>query len=106
MLVRCVDPPTDPLPAGAVLLLARGPFTLADELALMREHAVDVLVTKDSGGRMTEAKLEAARELGIPVVLVRRPALPAGVPVVASVREARQWLLGEAPRAGSESMSP
>jgi precorrin-6A/cobalt-precorrin-6A reductase len=92
VLVRCVDPPTDPLPPGAVLLLARGPFSLADELALMREHAVDVVVTKDSGGHMTEAKLDAARELGIPVVLVRRPPLPAGVPVVTSVQEAVAWL--------------
>jgi precorrin-6A/cobalt-precorrin-6A reductase len=93
VLVRCVDPPTDPLPPGAVLLLARGPFSLADELALMREHAVDVVVTKDSGGHMTEAKLDAARELGIPVVLVRRPPLPAGVPVVTSVQEALAWLI-------------
>ncbi|WP_243469656.1 cobalt-precorrin-6A reductase [Klenkia marina] len=88
VLVRCVDPPTDPLPAGAVLLLARGPFTVDDELALMREHAVDVVVTKDSGGHMTAAKLVAARELGIPVVLVRRPPIPDGVLVVASVQEA------------------
>ena len=93
VLVRCVDPPTDPLPPGAVLLLARGPFSVADELALMREHGVDVVVTKDSGGHMTEAKLDAARELGIPVVLVRRPPLPAGVPVVTSVQEALACLL-------------
>ena len=92
VLVRCVDPPTDPLPAGAVLVLARGPFSVADELALMREHAVDVVVTKDSGGPMTAAKLVAARELGIPVVLVRRPPLPAGVAVVPTVEEALAWL--------------
>ncbi|SDF60022.1 cobalt-precorrin-6A reductase [Klenkia brasiliensis] len=92
VLVRCVDPPTEPLPPGATLVLARGPFTVADELALMREHAVDVVVSKDSGGHMTAAKLVAARELGIPVVLVRRPPLPAGVPVVGTVAEAAQWL--------------
>lgn len=92
VLVRCVDPPTVPLPAGATLVLARGPFTVADELALMREHAVDVVVTKDSGGHMTAAKLVAARELGTPVVLVRRPPLPAGVPVVGTVEEAAAWL--------------
>ena len=93
VLVRSVDPPDEPLPTGATLLLARGPFSVADELALMREHAVDVLVTKDSGGHMTAAKLTAARELGIPVVLVRRPPLPDGVPTVATVEEARAWVL-------------
>jgi precorrin-6A/cobalt-precorrin-6A reductase len=92
VLVRSVDPPDEPLPAGATLLLARGPFSVADELALMREHEVDVVVTKDSGGHMTEAKLTAARELGIPVVLVRRPPLPRGVPTVATVEEALAWL--------------
>src|SRR3954469_10351851 len=92
VLVRAVDPPDGPLPAGATLLLDRGPFSLADELALLREHAVDVVVTKDSGGHMTEAKLIAARELGLPVVLVRRPRLPDGVPTVATVEEALAWL--------------
>ena len=99
VLVRSVDPPDSPLPAGATLLLDRGPFHVADELALMREHAVDVVVTKDSGGQLTEAKLTAARELGIPVVLVRRPPLPDGVDVVATVEEAVAWLLGP-PAAG------
>jgi len=93
VLVRSVDPPDEPLPAGATLLLDRGPFSVADELALMREHAVDVVVTKDSGGQMTEAKLLAARELGIPVVLIRRPPLPAGVRTVATVAEALEWVL-------------
>jgi precorrin-6A/cobalt-precorrin-6A reductase len=93
VLVRSVDPPDEPLPAGATLVLARGPFSLADEVALMREHGVDVVVTKDSGGHMTEAKLTAARELGLPVVLVRRPALPAGVETVATVEEALSWVL-------------
>jgi len=93
VLVRSVDPPDEPLPAGATLLLDRGPFSVADELALMREHAVDVVVTKDSGGHLTEAKLTAARELGIPVVLVRRPPLPPGVQTVTTVEEALAWLL-------------
>ena len=92
VLVRSVDPPDEPLPVGATLLLDRGPFSLDDELALMRGHAVDVVVTKDSGGHMTEAKLVAARELGIPVVLVRRPPLPAGVVTVGTVAEALAWL--------------
>jgi precorrin-6A/cobalt-precorrin-6A reductase len=93
VLVRAVDPPDSPLPAGATLLLDRGPFSVADELALMREHAVDVVVTKDSGGHLTEAKLIAARELGLPVVLVRRPPLPPGVETVTTVDEALDWLL-------------
>ncbi len=92
VLVRAVDPPDAPLPAGTTLLLARGPFSVADELALMREHDVDVVVTKDSGGHLTEAKLTAARELGLPVVLVRRPPLPDGVTVVGTVTDALQWV--------------
>ncbi|OMQ13884.1 cobalt-precorrin-6A reductase, partial [Modestobacter sp. VKM Ac-2676] len=92
VLVRSVDPPDEPLPAGATLLLDRGPFSVADELALMREHVVDVVVTKDSGGHLTEAKLIAARQLGIPVVLIRRPPLPAGVETVATVEDAVAWV--------------
>ncbi|HEV7872453.1 MAG TPA: cobalt-precorrin-6A reductase [Modestobacter sp.] len=92
VLVRTVDPPDVPLPAGTALVLARGPFGVADELALMTEHAVDVVVTKDSGGALTEAKLTAARELGLPVVLVRRPPLPPGVVAVATVEDAVAWL--------------
>jgi precorrin-6A/cobalt-precorrin-6A reductase len=94
VLVRAVDPPDDPLPDGAVLLLARGPFTVDEEVALMRDHGVDVVVTKDSGGHMTEAKLLAARRLALPVVLVRRPPLPAGVEVVTTVDDAVRWISG------------
>ncbi|MGY1705895.1 cobalt-precorrin-6A reductase [Geodermatophilus sp. SYSU D00697] len=91
-LVRAVDPPAPPLPARTTVVLARGPFTVEEELALMREHAVEVVVTKDSGGGMTAAKLTAARELRLPVVVVRRPPVPPGVPVVATVEEALAWL--------------
>jgi precorrin-6A/cobalt-precorrin-6A reductase len=59
----------------------------------MRQHGIDVVVTKDSGGSMTAAKLTAARELGLPVVLVRRPSIPPGVPTVATVDEALAWVL-------------
>jgi precorrin-6A/cobalt-precorrin-6A reductase len=94
VLVRSVDPPEPPLPARTTVVLERGPFTVEEELTLMREHRVDVVVTKDSGGHLTEAKLVAARQLGIPVVVVRRPPLPSGVPVVATVEEALDWVTG------------
>jgi len=90
-LVRCVDAPEPPLPERMQLLLSRGPYILDGELELMREHRIDVLVTKDSGGPQTEAKLAAARALSIPVVVVRRPA-PPDVPVVATVDAALSWL--------------
>jgi precorrin-6A/cobalt-precorrin-6A reductase len=81
-VVRTVEPPEPPMPPDVELMLARGPFTPADESALLREHRIDVLVTKDSGGAATAAKLTAARELGLPVVVVQRPPLPDGVTVV------------------------
>ncbi|MFJ3771933.1 cobalt-precorrin-6A reductase [Streptomyces sp. NPDC090075] len=89
-VVRSVEPPEPPLPPHTEVLLARGPFTVADETALLRENLIDVLVTKDSGGAATAAKLTAARESGLPVVVVRRPPLPDGataVPDVAGVLE-------------------
>jgi precorrin-6A/cobalt-precorrin-6A reductase len=92
VLVRSVDPPGSSLPQRTTVVLARGPFTVDEELALLREHRVDVVVTKDSGGGMTSAKLAAARELGLPVVMVRRPPAPTGVPVVATVEEATAWV--------------
>lgn len=85
-LVRSVEAPEPPLPPHTDVLLARGPFTFDTERALLREHRIDVLVTKDSGGEATAAKLVAARELGLPVVVVRRPPLPEGVAAVPDVR--------------------
>ncbi len=76
-IVRTIDPPSD---IGALpdckLILARGPFALADELALMRGEGIEALVTKNSGGHATYAKIEAARMLGVGVVIVRRPDAP------------------------------
>jgi precorrin-6A/cobalt-precorrin-6A reductase len=91
-LVRCVDPP-DPrtLPADHELLIDRGPFGVAGELALIDRHALDVLVTKDSGGDMTESKLDAARARGLPVIVVARPPRPDGR-TVQSVERALAWL--------------
>lgn len=95
-VVRSVEPPGPPLPPGAEVLLARGPFTVDGEAALLREHRIDVLVTKDSGGAATAAKLTAARSLGLPVVVVRRPPLPEGVTAVPDVSAALS-LLGFGP---------
>lgn len=91
-LVRSVDPPEPPTPKRMRSLLDRGPFTLAGERALLREHRIDVLVTKDSGGDQTQAKLRAAGELGLPVVIRSRPDPPTGVPVEATVAGAARWL--------------
>jgi precorrin-6A/cobalt-precorrin-6A reductase len=97
-LARMVEPPEPPMPQRIEVLLSRGPFTVDGELSLMRSHEIDVLVTKDSGGSMTSAKLEAAARLEIPVVIVRRPPLPPAQ-VVATVDEAVTWL--ENPRTGA-----
>ena len=80
-VVRSVDPPPpDRLPPDATVIAARGPFALADEERLMRDHRIDTVVTKNSGGSATAAKLAAARNLGLPVVMVDRPP-PAGAAV-------------------------
>ena len=73
--VRCLDPQPDH--ARARILAARGPFTLEGERALFALQAFDVVVSKNSGGSATEAKLEVARERGLPVIMMRRPPLPA-----------------------------
>ncbi len=91
-LVRAVDPPGAPMPVQVTVLLDRGPYTVEGEQALMHEHGVSLLVTKDSGGTMTAAKLTAARALGLPVVVVERPALPPGVRAVQSVETVLAWL--------------
>ncbi|WP_069162573.1 cobalt-precorrin-6A reductase [Nocardia altamirensis] len=91
-LIRAIDPPDGPLPPQHELLLARGPFTVEDEARLLADRRIDVVVTKDSGGDQTDAKLTAARAAGLPVVMIDRPALPAGGVVVETVAETWKWL--------------
>jgi precorrin-6A/cobalt-precorrin-6A reductase len=92
-LIRAVTPP-DPsiLPRRHQLLLSRGPYRYEGEHALLQEHRIDALVTKNSGGEMTRAKLDAAAALGVPVVMVDRPPLPPGVTTVSTVDEAATWV--------------
>jgi precorrin-6A/cobalt-precorrin-6A reductase len=85
-LIRAITPPPPPLPRRHELLLERPPFTLDHELALLAR--VDTLVTKDSGGDRT--KLDAARALGVQVIVIERPEQPAGA--VATVEDAVAWI--------------
>lgn len=87
-IVRVVDPPDHPLPERWQVLRARGPYTEEGERALMESHSIDVLVTKDSGGALTWPKMAVATAAGIPVVVVRRPGPPPGVPVVSNATDA------------------
>jgi len=97
-LVRLVDPPRQPLPLRfCEVVVGRGPFTLAQEQHLIARHAVDVLVCKASGGAATEAKLVAAREYSLPVVMVRRPVAEPGE-AVETVEAALDWLAGVQPQ--------
>ena len=73
------------------VVLARGPFSVEDERALLCNERIDVLVTKASGGEATHAKILAARELGVPVIMLRRPPMPDG-PVAADVDGVMAWL--------------
>jgi len=90
-VVRSIDPPAGDLPPGAVVVLDRPPFTVEGERALLAEHRIDTLVTRNSGGAATAPKLAAAREAGVRVVMVERPDPPPG-PTVATVDEAAAWV--------------
>lgn len=96
-LLRLVDAPQGALPLPQTqVVIARGPFDLAGDLALMRDHGTQVLVAKNAGGKGAAAKLAAARALGIAVIMVERPAiaLPAGGAraVVADQGAVLDWL--------------
>jgi precorrin-6A/cobalt-precorrin-6A reductase len=91
-LMRSIDPPDSSilLPPGE-LLFDRGPFSLDRELQLLRDYRIDAIVSKNSGGDATYAKIIAARELGLPVVMVQRSIVPEGE-VVNNVSGAIEWL--------------
>lgn len=95
-LLRLVDPPEAPPLPRAQVVVARGPFTVADDRALMVRHRITYLVTKNSGGTGASAKLQAARDLGVRVVMIDRPSLPPR-DTLADPADAMDWLHQTAP---------
>ncbi len=89
--LRFVDPPEAPLPFAADVIVSRGPFTLQSELEMMRMRGITWIVARNSGGDGARAKIDAARKLGLPVVMISRPQLPERLRVE-SVAEVVQWL--------------
>ena len=93
-LLRLVDAPDASLPVTlpkTVAVLARGPFTTVGDIELMRAHRIGLIVAKNAGGEGARAKLDAARALGLPVILIARPPLPER-PMAHSVDEVMRWL--------------
>ena len=91
-LLRFVDPPICPVPlAGAEHVIARGPFTEADDLKLLKTRRIKLIVAKNSGGSGARAKLDAARVLGLPVIMIDRPAMPTRL-VVHDVAAVLAWI--------------
>ena len=100
-LIRVVTTPdAADLPRDHELLFSRGPYRRDDESVLLTANHVEVLVTKNSGGELTRAKLDAARSLGVDVVMIERPPLPPAVEVVASVDDAESWTISRDSAAG------
>ena len=91
-VVRSIDAPTSLPLRDAEVVLGRGPFSIDDEVELLRGRRVGVVVSRNSGGEAASAKLVAAQEVGIPVVMIDRPPPPPG-PIVATVDDAERWVL-------------
>ena len=93
-LLRLVDPPTTPPPLPqAQVIVARGPFALAGDTAMLQTHRTQVVVAKNAGGKGAVAKIAAARALGLPVLMIDRPLIPKR-PIARSVTEVMAWLTG------------
>jgi precorrin-6A/cobalt-precorrin-6A reductase len=92
-LFRSVDPLAGSLPFAGLAITDRGPFHTAAEQALLSAHRIDAVVSRNSGGEGSAAKLEAARALDLPVVMIRRPAT-LDAPMVHTVDDALFWLRG------------
>nr|WP_063464208.1 cobalt-precorrin-6A reductase [Ectothiorhodospira sp. BSL-9] len=90
-ITRSVELP-ETRPPQCLCLTQRGPFQLEDELTLLREHHIDTLVTKNSGGNATQAKLQAARQCGVEVIMVERPPLPKATHEADTPQAALEWL--------------
>lgn len=97
--LRFVDPPEAPLPFAADVIVSRGPFTIDRELDIMRTRGIAWIVARNSGGDGARAKIDAARMLGLPVIMISRPKLPERRRVE-SVAEVMQWL-GHSTRLGA-----
>lgn len=80
-----------PLPFAADVIVSRGPFTLEGELEMMRKRSITRIVARNSGGDGARAKIDAARVLGLPVIMIARPQLPERLRVE-GVAEIMQWL--------------
>jgi precorrin-6A/cobalt-precorrin-6A reductase len=90
--IRSVDPVDPPLEVPhAEYILARGPFTESGDRQLLESLSINAIIAKNSGADATYSKIAAARSLGIPVFMFKRPAAPDG-PSVATVAEAVAWL--------------
>src|SRR4051812_40948050 len=89
--LRFVDPPEAPLPFAADVIVSRGPFTLEGELEMMRKRSITRIVARNSGGDGARAKIDAARTLGLPVIMIARSQLPERLRIE-SVAEIMQWL--------------
>jgi precorrin-6A/cobalt-precorrin-6A reductase len=91
-LVRLVDPPRAPLPlTDAEVIVARGPFDRAGDRAMLTDYRAEIVVARNAGGASASAKIEAARDLALPVVMVRRPLIQARQ-TVETVAEVLRWL--------------
>jgi precorrin-6A/cobalt-precorrin-6A reductase len=89
--LRFVDPPEGALPFAADVIVSRGPFTLQSELEMLRSRGMAWIVARNSGGDGARAKIDAARALGLPVIMIARPQLPERLRVE-SVAEVMEWL--------------